>query len=130
MKFLVVDNSSAYHGVFARLTLKELRVVTSIHHLCIKFPIENEIATVRGNKRSVRECYTNFPRKAEPRAVNVILMNIDEDDDLEQWRNPKQGNDVEMIDAFEEETVFEVQAAPKEGRATEEVDNLDEMDPT
>lgn len=46
-------------------------------------------------------------------------MDIDADDNPKQGRNPEQRDDVEMIDAFEEGTVFEVQGAPEEGRATE-----------
>ncbi|KAL2471878.1 Uncharacterized protein Adt_40014 [Abeliophyllum distichum] len=37
MKFLVVDRRSTYHGVIGRPALKELCVVTSVHHLCMKF---------------------------------------------------------------------------------------------
>ncbi|KAL2455889.1 Uncharacterized protein Adt_47060 [Abeliophyllum distichum] len=50
MEFLVVDRRSAYHGVLGRPALKELWAVTSIHHLCMKFPTEGGIATVRGNQ--------------------------------------------------------------------------------
>ncbi|KAL2542883.1 Ribonuclease H [Abeliophyllum distichum] len=46
MEFLVVDRRSAYHGVLGRPVLKELWAVTSIHHLCMKFPTEGGIATV------------------------------------------------------------------------------------
>lgn len=49
----------------------------------MKFPIENCIATVRGDQRSARECYSNSILKVEPRSVNVILMDIDEVDNPE-----------------------------------------------
>lgn len=32
--------------------------------------------------------------------------------------NPEQGDDIEMIDISEEDTIFEVQSTPKEWRAT------------
>lgn len=44
------------------------------------------------------KCYSNSIRKAEPRDVNVILMDIDE------INNPEQGNAVKMLDAFKEDT--------------------------
>lgn len=83
MEFLVVDHRSTYHGVLGRSALKGLWAVTSIYHLCMMFPMENCIATVRGAQQNIRECYFNSIRKAEPRSVNVILMDIDEDNDPE-----------------------------------------------
>lgn len=32
MEFLIVDSRPAYHGVLGRLAMKDLGVVTSIHH--------------------------------------------------------------------------------------------------
>lgn len=73
---------------------------TSVPRLCMKFPTKNSITTFRGDQRNAKECYSNSLRKAEPKDVNFILMDIDEDDDPEQGQIPKQGNDVEMINAF------------------------------
>lgn len=97
MEFLVVDYRSAYYGVFGRPNLKELWVVTSIYNLCIKFPTKNGIATIRGDQRNARKCYSNSIRKVESRSMNVILMDIDEIEDL------KQG-----YDASKEEAVMEI----------------------
>lgn len=83
MVFMVVDNRSTYQGVLGRPALKELWAITSIHNLCMKFPIQNDIATVK-DQRSVKECYSNSFRKVETKDVNVILIDIDENDDLEQ----------------------------------------------
>lgn len=66
------------------------------------------IATVRDDQRSVREFYFNSIKKAELRNVNVVLMDFDEIDNPKQGQNPEQGNDVEMVDAFEEYALFEV----------------------
>ena len=41
--FFVVDYPSAFNAVLGRLTLKELRAVTSIHHLLMKFPTSNGV---------------------------------------------------------------------------------------
>lgn len=77
MEFLVVDSRSTYHGVLRKPTLKELWDVTLIHHLCMKFPTELDIATARDDQMSIKEHYLNSFRKAKPRDVNVILMDID-----------------------------------------------------
>ena len=36
--FLVIDQYSAFNAVLRRPSLKELRAITSIHHLIMKFP--------------------------------------------------------------------------------------------
>lgn len=46
----------------------------------MKFPTKNGITTIRDDQMSARECYLNFPRKAEPRYANVILVHIDMND--------------------------------------------------
>ena len=44
--FLVVDCPSAFNVILGRLTLKDLGVVTSIHHLLMKFPTPNGVGQV------------------------------------------------------------------------------------
>ena len=39
-EFLVVDCPYAFNGVIGRLLLKALKVITSIYHLMMKFPID------------------------------------------------------------------------------------------
>lgn len=63
MEFLVVDSRSAYHGVLGKPALKDLGAVTLIHHLYMKFPTKQGIATVRKNQRGAHECYLNSIRK-------------------------------------------------------------------
>ncbi|XP_022886722.1 uncharacterized protein LOC111402573 [Olea europaea var. sylvestris] len=119
IEFLVVDHRSAYHGVLGRPALKDLWAVTSIHYLCMKFPTEHGIATVRGDQMSSRACYLNSLRKSEPRTVNVILAEVP----------AEVGTDVEMLDApkqghtFEQEEDVIMEEAPEQGHP------LDELDP-
>lgn len=129
MEFLVLDRRSAYHGVLGRPALKELWAVTSIHHLCIKFPTERGIATVRGDQMGSRECYLNSLRKAEPR-VNMVL-------DTEMTEAPEgqpSTQDVIMAEAISEISLEELdprvvesesQAAPMEELETFPVDSQD-----
>lgn len=116
MEFLMVDNRSAYHGALGRPALTYLWAVTSIHHLCIKFPTKNGITTVRGDQRGAREYFSNSLRKAEPRTL-VIFTDIDVDD------LPKQGNALEQG-----EDVLMTEALGKEADAEEAI-NLEELDP-
>lgn len=56
-KFLLVDIPSAYNAIIIRVTLNELRAITSTPHLKMKFPIEGGIGEVKGDKWSARQCY-------------------------------------------------------------------------
>ena len=62
--FLVVDCPSAFNAVLGRPTLKELRAITSIHHLLMKFPTSNGVGEARGCQSDARECYNNSLRTA------------------------------------------------------------------
>ena len=62
--FLVVDCPSAFNSILGRPALKELRVVTSIHHLLMKFLTLNGISQVYGSQSKARECYNRFLRTA------------------------------------------------------------------
>ncbi|PON49326.1 hypothetical protein PanWU01x14_230980 [Parasponia andersonii] len=42
-QFLVVDCPSAFNAVLGRSTLRELRAVTSIYHLTMKFPTQHGV---------------------------------------------------------------------------------------
>ncbi|KAL2492106.1 Uncharacterized protein Adt_27734 [Abeliophyllum distichum] len=53
IEFLVVDTHSAYHGVLGRSTLKDLRVVTSIHHLAMKLSTFGGVAKIRDKAMDV-----------------------------------------------------------------------------
>lgn len=61
-KFLVVENPSASHEVLRRPALKELETSLSIHHLYMKFPMENDIATVKGIEEVLKSL-----KKVEPK---------------------------------------------------------------
>lgn len=39
MNFIIMNKRSAYNEIIGRPTLKQLKVVTSIHHVCLKFEI-------------------------------------------------------------------------------------------
>ena len=71
--FLVIDQSSAFNVVLDRLSLRALKVSTSIYHLLMKFPTLNGIGQVRGNQEEARRYYNQAVRSASrPRQVNII----------------------------------------------------------
>ena len=63
--FLVVDCPLAFNAVLGRPTLKELRAITSIYHLLMKFPTPNRIGQVSSCQSEARECYNRSLRTME-----------------------------------------------------------------
>lgn len=57
VKFLIVDQPSAYNAIFGRTAQAELKAVTSIPHLSMKFPTEDGVGVVRGEQKAARKCY-------------------------------------------------------------------------
>ncbi|XP_063942768.1 uncharacterized protein LOC135150410 [Daucus carota subsp. sativus] len=57
MDFMIVDHDSSHNTIVGRPLLKEMRVVTSIYHLFMKFPTPGGIGIVRGCQYDSRECY-------------------------------------------------------------------------
>ena len=64
-EFLIVDCPSVFNGVIGRPLLKVLKVVTSIYHLTMKFPIAEGTGHVQGIQYDERECYNKSLKLAE-----------------------------------------------------------------
>ena len=62
--FTVVKGESSYNAIFGRPTLVAMKAVTSIYHLCLKFPTPRGIGVVWGNQYQARMCYTTSIRSA------------------------------------------------------------------
>lgn len=57
VRFLIVDQPSAYNAIFGRTAQAELKAVTSIPHLKMKFPTDDGVGEVRGEQKAARKCY-------------------------------------------------------------------------
>ena len=74
VNFLVVDFSSSYNAIIRRPTLNSWKAVTSNYHLSVKFPTENGVGEVQGDKLAARECYLAMLAMDE----QTQTMNIEE----------------------------------------------------
>jgi hypothetical protein len=70
VRFLIIDQPSAYNAILGRTTLNELQAVTSTPHLSMKFPTEEGIGVEKGNQRMAQECY-NTSLKKLPKATRL-----------------------------------------------------------
>lgn len=57
VKFLLVDQPSAYNAIIGRVSLNELKAITSISHLKMKFPTSEEVGVVKGDQWVACQCY-------------------------------------------------------------------------
>ncbi|XP_074342880.1 uncharacterized protein LOC141680595 [Apium graveolens] len=55
--FKVLDQDSAHNVLVGRPWLWAFRVITSIHHLMIKFPTPNRVGSLRGSQYESCDCY-------------------------------------------------------------------------
>ena len=56
--FLVVKGGSSNNVILGRPTLVAMKAVTSIYHICLKFPTPSGVGVIRGNQYEARMCYT------------------------------------------------------------------------
>jgi hypothetical protein len=54
VKFLLVDRPSAYNTIIGRITINELKSMTSTPHLSMKFPTTEAVKVVKGDQVSSR----------------------------------------------------------------------------
>ncbi|XP_074355327.1 uncharacterized protein LOC141694568 [Apium graveolens] len=57
LEFKVLNQESSHNVLLGRRFLRKMRVITSIHHLTIKFPTPNGVGSIRGSQYDSRECY-------------------------------------------------------------------------
>ena len=57
LDFLVVDCLSSYNVIIGRPTLSRWKAATSTYYLKVKFPMDNEVSEVRGDRILARKCY-------------------------------------------------------------------------
>ncbi|XP_074366739.1 uncharacterized protein LOC141707460 [Apium graveolens] len=57
IEFKVLDQDSAHNVLVGRPWLRAFRVITSIHHLMIKFSTPNGVGSLRGSQYESRDCY-------------------------------------------------------------------------
>ena len=53
--FLVIDQPSDFNVILGRLSLRELKAITSIHHLLMRFPTTHAVGEVKGDPQEARQ---------------------------------------------------------------------------
>ncbi|RDX60880.1 hypothetical protein CR513_60945, partial [Mucuna pruriens] len=81
--YTVVDVDVSYNIIIGRSTLNKLGVVVSTLHLCMKYPMGQEVGRVWTDHRVTRRCYEynlrigSQPSQAEEPDMNVLDLYLD-----------------------------------------------------
>ncbi|XP_074323876.1 uncharacterized protein LOC141660793 [Apium graveolens] len=71
VKFKVLNQESSHNVLPGRPFLIEMRVITLIHHLTIKFPTPNGVGGIKISQYESRECYRQAMRSFRRKVVRV-----------------------------------------------------------
>ena len=72
--FVVVDCASAFNAVLGRPSLRELKAITSVYHLAMKFLTPGGVACMKGEQKEARECYNMSLRTATKPSVPMEMV--------------------------------------------------------
>ena len=114
VSFIIVDQESSHNALIGRPMLKDTRIVTSIYHLCMKFPTPRGMRCVKGFQLDSRECYSKAmkgyrkQRKCEGEwiaveEISIMLYIVEEpDNDIkEKSGNASEEKGKSMITSIE-----------------------------
>ena len=90
--FTVVDQPCAYNAILGRPILKEMKIVTSIYALTMKFPTPKGVGCVKGVQYDSRDCYNKALKAASKGDVP-----IPEDMDIEGDSSKKRKGSINII---------------------------------
>ncbi|XP_057739852.1 uncharacterized protein LOC130956943 [Arachis stenosperma] len=114
IQYLVVDCFSPYNLILGRPFLNRFAAIVSTFHLCIKFPVQdNIIATVHGDLYEARQCYNSslkpIKRSTQARVHSIqpgrpLLNELDPRADFEDRPTPNE--ELEKVILKEDPTKF------------------------
>ncbi|XP_074336467.1 uncharacterized protein LOC141673611 [Apium graveolens] len=80
--FKVLDQDSAHNVLVGRPWLRAFRVITSIHHLMIKFPTPNGVGSLRGSQYESRDCYHKAVKEFRRRRYEGKGLPVEDVEDI------------------------------------------------
>lgn len=96
---MVLDQSSTHNPLIERPLLKEMKVITSIYHLSMKFPTHAGVGCINGCQYESRECYYRDVKGFEKSRNSNDAMKLDSSS---EEGNKDVVNTVYVINSLEE----------------------------
>ncbi|XP_016192778.1 uncharacterized protein LOC107633688 [Arachis ipaensis] len=100
IQYLIVDCFSPYNLILGRPFLNRFAAIVSTYHLCVKFPVQdNIVATIHGDLQEARQCYNvslkPIRKKTEARVNSIqskqpILAELDPRADFQERPTPNE----------------------------------------
>ncbi|XP_074374423.1 uncharacterized protein LOC141714827 [Apium graveolens] len=84
LEFKVLNQESSHNLLLGRPFMREMRVITSIHHLTIKFPTPNGVGSIKGSQYDSRECYRQAMRGFRKDSHAEDILDVDQEKSIEQ----------------------------------------------
>ncbi|XP_074336766.1 uncharacterized protein LOC141673937 [Apium graveolens] len=84
LEFKVLNQESSHNLLLGRPFLREMGVITSIHHLTIKFPMPNGVGSIKGSQYDSRECYRQAMRGFRKESHTEDASDDDREKSIEQ----------------------------------------------
>ncbi|XP_074327297.1 uncharacterized protein LOC141665218 [Apium graveolens] len=82
--FKVLDQKSAHNVMVGRPWLRAFRVIASIHHLMIKFPMPNRVGGLRGSKYESCDCYHKVVKEFRRRRYEGKGLPVEDATDIQE----------------------------------------------
>ncbi|XP_074292456.1 uncharacterized protein LOC141619327 [Silene latifolia] len=70
-RFGVLDCLSSYNVILGRPWIHNVKAVSSTYHQCIKIPTDWGVATIKGERKSTHECYTEALKSSKAVGSNA-----------------------------------------------------------
>ncbi|XP_074374144.1 uncharacterized protein LOC141714528 [Apium graveolens] len=84
LEFKVLNQESSHNVLLGRPFLREMRVITSIRHLTIKFLTPNGVGSIRGSQYDSRECYRQAMKGFRKDSHADDTSDVDREKSIEQ----------------------------------------------
>ncbi|XP_074346599.1 uncharacterized protein LOC141685395 [Apium graveolens] len=84
LEFKVLNQESSHNVLLGRPFLREMRVITFIHHLTIKFPMPNGVGSIKGSQYDSLECYRQAMKGFRKDSHVEDTPDIDQEKSIEQ----------------------------------------------
>ncbi|XP_074322903.1 uncharacterized protein LOC141659875 [Apium graveolens] len=84
LEFKVLNQESSHNVLLGQPFLREMRVITSIHHLTIKFPTPNGVGSIKGSQYDSQECYRQAMRGFRKDSRSEDASDDDQERSIEQ----------------------------------------------
>ncbi|RDY10686.1 hypothetical protein CR513_04756, partial [Mucuna pruriens] len=57
LRFMIVNTQASYNIILGRSALNQLWAIVSTPYLCMKYPVADQVGTIRADQQTAHQCY-------------------------------------------------------------------------